>query len=343
MAGVYKAHNPVSTLEANIELKADDNNMFVNQMLNYSYMDLKSETNYTGTITRAEAIYTIVKMYYSDKTADAGDSSLTDIVDGGSVTLEQALQNPDGGLPSDLYNAILVAESQGLLDSTKSRWDDALTKTEALDFITAIYSNTNTDLKQEIAFNNSESTTENENTESNFEHVVMDETGVLGCSDELRAEVKLALQKAGLSEDHSNGILYEYYTATQDKDNTKIHKDIINNLVNALEKALDAQAQAEKDNNTNNDNNSNKDNNKDNNNNSNKNDNSNKDNNNNNGGGGSSDNNTNEEPDNWEAPPDYEDEPAPGEHGMEFEDGDDDFVQGETVDDTDLWDLTLNP
>ena len=56
MTGVYKAHNPVSQLEANIELKSDEYNPFVNQMMPYSFIDMKDETNYSGTITRGEAI-----------------------------------------------------------------------------------------------------------------------------------------------------------------------------------------------------------------------------------------------------------------------------------------------
>ena len=51
-----------------------------------------------------------------------------------SYELTYAIQNPDDGLPTDLYKALIVAKSKGLVTDT-TRWDEALTKSEAIEFL----------------------------------------------------------------------------------------------------------------------------------------------------------------------------------------------------------------
>lgn len=51
-----------------------------------------------------------------------------------SYELTYAIQNPDDGLPTDLYKALIVAKSKGLVGDV-TRWDEALTKSEAIEFL----------------------------------------------------------------------------------------------------------------------------------------------------------------------------------------------------------------
>ena len=78
LAGIYLAEYPVSSLEENIEFKnlvseksEDTTTLFSSKMLDYSYLNIDdhslNKTTYNEPITRAEAIYTLVRMYYNDE------------------------------------------------------------------------------------------------------------------------------------------------------------------------------------------------------------------------------------------------------------------------------------
>ena len=289
LTGVYRAHNPVSTLEYNIELPENKYNPFVNQMLKYSYLDLKGNTKaYDGVITRAEAIYTLMHMYYTDAlSADLSamvEGLFTDVTllksngsDTKSVELNNAIQNPDNGVPAELCQALAIAKAKGIIDGDESRWDEAITKTEALDMITRIYADadltravkfeinendyqasqdTETDSKvEDTQTNENEQTNDNktEQTDDNKQnqpgtdteskkgtlHIIKLPNGRVECSLNLTDTINSALSKAGLSENNFNAIKNDYYNETLDKDNTKIHTDIINKLVTNLKSELD--------------------------------------------------------------------------------------------------------
>ena len=103
-------------------------------------------------------VYTlIVNRYFSEDfnsvDLNSSKSSLTDAKDGGDIATKQkfiendkmkdrwrayelqyAIQNPDDGLPTDLYKALVVANQKGLISAT-TRWDEAITRSEAVELL----------------------------------------------------------------------------------------------------------------------------------------------------------------------------------------------------------------
>ncbi len=163
MAMVYRAETPVQDLTPDTDFAnavgSSDYNIYAQGVVTNSYLDLQSKSlnNLTanGTITRAEALYLLVSRYFSDdlKNVDTKGVTFSDAKDGGDIAGEQkfiedakekdywksyeltyAIQNPDGGLPTDLYKALVVAKNKGLI-SNETRWDEALTKSEAIEFL----------------------------------------------------------------------------------------------------------------------------------------------------------------------------------------------------------------
>lgn len=163
MAMVFRAETPVQDLTADSAFAdavgQSDYNIYAQGLAGNSYLDTasKSLNNLTanGTITRAEALYLLVSRYFSDelKNADPKSATFSDAKDGGDIAGEQqfiedtkekdywksyelayVVQNPDGGLPTDLYKALVVAKSKGLI-TNETRWDEALTRSEAVEFL----------------------------------------------------------------------------------------------------------------------------------------------------------------------------------------------------------------
>ncbi len=167
MAALYRAEAPVSELTANTEFETavgqNELNIYAQSVVESSYLDIASKSldnmTYNGTITRAEAVYMVVQRYFSEDIVEStAVSSYVDLKDGGNIAEQQkfiengtaknywksyeltyALQNPDLGLPTDLYNAMIIAEQKGLLDvictDNTSRWDEGITKVEAIQLI----------------------------------------------------------------------------------------------------------------------------------------------------------------------------------------------------------------
>lgn len=167
MAMVFRADTPVQEIEADETFAStvgkSDYNIYAQGVAKDSYLDIESKSlnNMTsnGSITRAEVIYTLVSRYFADELAavDLKTSKVTfsDAKDGGDIArkekfiekdnfktywksyeLTYAIQNPDKGLPTDLYKALVVANERGLI-SSETRWDEACTKAEAVDLLTS--------------------------------------------------------------------------------------------------------------------------------------------------------------------------------------------------------------
>ena len=134
-------------------------NVFAEQEAKYSYLDLESKSlnnkTYNGVMSRGEAIYLIVNRFYADDLAKVGTmgAQFSDCKDGGNIAEQQkfienglgkdyyrdyemvyALQNPDAGCPSSIYNAMVVARNKGLIGD-ETRWDEGITKYEAIKLI----------------------------------------------------------------------------------------------------------------------------------------------------------------------------------------------------------------
>lgn len=164
MAMVFRADTPVIELTADTTFASavgqSDYNLYAQGVVADNYLGLENKNldNLTanGTITRAEAVYLLVNRYFASdlKNVDTKASCFTDCKDGGNIAAEQkfiedatqkdywksyeltyALQNPDAGMPSSLYNVMIVAKDKGIINDTESRWDEGLTKSEAVEML----------------------------------------------------------------------------------------------------------------------------------------------------------------------------------------------------------------
>ena len=164
MAMVMRAETPVTDdLEADeafaTAVGQNDLNIYAQALAEDSYLNLSDKSlnnmTYNGTISRAEAVYLLMNHYYADElaTVNTKDAALNDATDGGDIASKQdfagkdyatsyelayAIQNADKGTPSDLYNALVLAESKGII-SSDTRWDEALTRTEAVELLVSVY------------------------------------------------------------------------------------------------------------------------------------------------------------------------------------------------------------
>ena len=165
MAMVYRADTPVQEITADENFATavgkSDYNIYAQGVNDNAYLSIEDKNldnlTYNGAISRAEAIYLIVNRYFSEdfNSVDLNSSknSLTDATDGGDIATKQkfiendkmkdrwrayelqyAIQNPDDGLPTDLYKALVVANQKGLISAT-TRWDEAITRSEAVELL----------------------------------------------------------------------------------------------------------------------------------------------------------------------------------------------------------------
>lgn len=164
MAMVMRATTPVSDITADSNFStavgSHDLNIYAQEVADHSYLDLASKSlnnmTYNGTITRAEALYMLADMFYEGDfdTVDLSKFTFADAKDGGNIAEDQkfiedatskdywksyeltyAITNPDSGLPTSLYKSLAISFDKKILTSDETRWDEALTKSEAVEFI----------------------------------------------------------------------------------------------------------------------------------------------------------------------------------------------------------------
>lgn len=160
MALLYRSENPVQDLESNEEFTSlvgeSDNTDFAYSLVEDSYLNTSDKSlnvkTFNGTMTRGEAIYMLMHHFYGDELSSyTNNPSLPDIKNGGDIASKQkfegdystsveliyALQNADQGAPEEIYKAVGLAYDKGILESTEdSRWDEGITKEEALTLLT---------------------------------------------------------------------------------------------------------------------------------------------------------------------------------------------------------------
>lgn len=168
LAGLVKSDTPVdATIQSNSDLVAlvgsdSEQVKLASQALDDSYLDVESKsldkTTFNGTITRAEAIYTIVQRYFSEEYAQATgkEKSYSDTANAQDIALRAGIKDkktnevpdrwkagilslmvnePNKGMDDELYKAMVVSKQIGLIESEESNWDEALTKGEAIELI----------------------------------------------------------------------------------------------------------------------------------------------------------------------------------------------------------------
>lgn len=156
---------------------------FAAPMNEYTYFNTSTGLNdktFNTTMSRGEYIYLLTKYIYGDTYAqrmeEAGkedetlsdDLSLTNIKDGGDISLQDAINNVENGLPTDMYQTLSRAVALGFITEDNLNWDEAITKSEAVTlFIDAV----------DIAYANSMFVTASEGTveATNSEGLTVDE------------------------------------------------------------------------------------------------------------------------------------------------------------------------
>lgn len=120
---------------------------FAAPMNQYSYLNTENsltEQTFNTTMSRGEYIYMLTNTIFNDKYTEmlaavgktdeslAEDVSLSTIKDGGSITFQDALSNPDNGLPTDMYKTLARAVALGFITEDDLNWDEAITKSDAI-------------------------------------------------------------------------------------------------------------------------------------------------------------------------------------------------------------------
>lgn len=127
---------------------------FAAPMNQYAYLNTSNgltDKTFNTTMSRGEYIYLLTNYIYGDTYAqrmeEAGkedetlsdDLSLTNIKDGGNITFQEALNNPENGLPTEMYKTLARAVALGFVTEDTLNWDEAITKSEAINlFIDAV-------------------------------------------------------------------------------------------------------------------------------------------------------------------------------------------------------------
>lgn len=127
---------------------------FAAPMDEYAYLNTENGLNdktFNTTMSRGEYIYMLTKYIYGDTYAQrmeeaakedetlSDDLSLTNIKDGGDISLQDAINNVENGLPTDMYNTLARAVALGFITEDNLNWDEAITKSEAISlFIDAV-------------------------------------------------------------------------------------------------------------------------------------------------------------------------------------------------------------
>ena len=153
MAMVMRADTPVTDIQTDTAFEKSvgqsEYNKYAQSVNKDSYLTLNNQL-YNSSMTRAEAVYTIVSRYYADslKNASSSASCYTDAKDGGAVAksdrasaLNNSISNPDSGMDRELYKSLCVAKEKNLLTSARSRWDEAIIKNEAIALLRSVYTN----------------------------------------------------------------------------------------------------------------------------------------------------------------------------------------------------------
>lgn len=106
------------------------------------------QTTVEGSMTRGEYIYLVMSSIYgADEISkvDTTKSKLTDCTELKDTTgtnaeiIANALKSPDKGAPTEIFKALVKANTLGAIDP-ETRWDEAITKTEAIDiYVNSVY------------------------------------------------------------------------------------------------------------------------------------------------------------------------------------------------------------
>lgn len=161
----------------------------------YVYLNTENGLNdktFNTTMSRGEYIYLLTKYIYGDTYAqrmeEAGkedeslstDVKLTTIKDAGNISLQDAINNVEDGLPTDMYQTLSRAVALGFITEDNLNWDEAITKSDAITLFidaTEIYQTNMKEVRNKMfgldditasEDKTSETTTSSENTRTDY-------------------------------------------------------------------------------------------------------------------------------------------------------------------------------
>ncbi len=120
---------------------------FAAPMNQYTYLNTENgltDKTFNTTMSRGEYIYMLTNTIFNDKYTEmlaavgktdeslSEDVSLSTIKDGGDITLQDAISNPDNGVPTDMYKTLARAVALGFITEDDINWDEAITKSDAI-------------------------------------------------------------------------------------------------------------------------------------------------------------------------------------------------------------------
>lgn len=121
---------------------------FAAPMNEYSYLNTENgltDKTFNTTMSRGEYIYMLTNAIFNQSNYNdyldgvgMGDESLsedvklTTVKDGGDISLQEAINNVENGLPTDMYNTLARAVALGFISEDDINWDEAITKSEAI-------------------------------------------------------------------------------------------------------------------------------------------------------------------------------------------------------------------
>ena len=167
MAAIMRATTPVSDdLQSDTTFESavgtSEYNIFAQSLNDSAFLNTTdgslSQDNYTGKMTRGEAIYLLMNKFFPDAMKEDNASkypglTFDDCIDGGEYTadtnasiLKQMLdESSTHKVDSRIYNAMVLAQFYGILDAGESNWDAAITKAEFIDLLLkTLYNETST-------------------------------------------------------------------------------------------------------------------------------------------------------------------------------------------------------
>lgn len=173
MSGLAKAHLPAqdgakASAETVEQIGDGKYSVYAELMSDKAYLDLASKSlnkgNINGLITRAEVGYMIASTYYPEelKAVDVNGKNevYSDVKNAGDMAadagtyekdqykaanLSYMVEHPSKGLDEELYKAMVVCYKHGVFGSdSNSKWDEPITKLEALQTLENVYKSAET-------------------------------------------------------------------------------------------------------------------------------------------------------------------------------------------------------
>lgn len=155
MTLVMRATTPVNESQAPDEdadfTKAVGETQYTNfaaPMNEYTYLNTENGLNdktFNTTMSRGEYIYLLTKSIFSQSNYNdyldgvgmedeslSEDVKLTTVKDGGDISLQDAINSVENGLPTDMYQTLARAVALGFITEDNLNWDEAITKSEAV-------------------------------------------------------------------------------------------------------------------------------------------------------------------------------------------------------------------